>query len=57
MQGRGGDDLAAEYARALERSMYTGLSGIGSAVNVAIVLYKAGYGRLLNSLHALQVEA
>ena len=28
-QGRGGDELGAEYARGLERSMHAGLTGQG----------------------------
>lgn len=31
VQGRGGDDLAADYAKALERSMYAGLNGVGKS--------------------------
>ena len=30
-QGRGGDELAAEYAKSLECSMYAGLTGRGTA--------------------------
>ena len=29
-QGRGGDELGAEFAKGLERSMYAGITGTGS---------------------------
>lgn len=42
VQGRGGDDLAAEYAKTLERSMYTGPSGIGNNGVATLVQQQAG---------------
>ena len=35
VQGRGGDELGAEFAKGLERSMYAGLTGRGSLYSCA----------------------
>jgi len=35
IQGRGGDELGAEFAKGLERSMYAGLTGRGSLCSSA----------------------
>ena len=37
VQGRGGDELGAEFAKGLERSMYAGLTGRGRLHSVAIL--------------------
>ncbi|KAL3148401.1 hypothetical protein ABBQ38_013858 [Trebouxia sp. C0009 RCD-2024] len=41
-QGRGGDELSAEYAKGLERSMYAGLTGRGNGVDLTALCVTSG---------------